>query len=206
MKKYCFVLLTIMLMLITGCQNKTETVNYHPPQNPLVAKPDEIYVGTPKYITRVKTDSPWFNAFWAIADKGVKATKIIYHPTGNRLFEMSNPGVKEPPSEKCGRFLPHKPFLPEPLKEGETILADGELGKKEEASVFMVMWYKKPVDLMVGDYPPNGPHLEEVQKLGFPMRPDGTLQGTQKVILDGGRDYYYGGVAYYGHSIDKQQI
>lgn len=226
MKKFCFTL--ILLWVLTGCISKN--IDSQLPNNPLVPRPDEIYVGTPKYITRVKGDSPWFNSFWTIADKALKATKKTTRPAGIRLFEMSGTGNKEIPDEKCGRFLIYLPFLPNPLKEGETVLTKATVAKgDEESSVFMVLWYRKLGDIKIEDESLKGSHLEEVKKLGYPITSDGThkvrqimfeqpklfkspnnsymlmLQGTEKVIINKGLDYYYGGVAYDRHIIDESK-
>jgi hypothetical protein len=128
--KVTIVTFTLLLLIISGCQKPKSTE----PKNPIVPKPDAIYVLTNEYISKVDDNSRWFNVFWGLVDKIARydtgEVSIGWGPFGNYNDKVSRPPIQ---GLDEGRVL----------KPGEFVIrSSDDSGIEDElANTEIVLWY-----------------------------------------------------------------
>lgn len=159
---FSYVLLGLFLAFsVSGCREAVETT---PPENPVVPKPDEMYVVTNSYVARVSEDSPWFNVFWEVADKTCKADAGTKE-TGWENSTRSEQKLTRPPVTG----------LEESFQPGQVVFKGTKAGRLQSdlASTALILWYKETSRLFIEDdpLPQAKPEVfkQEMAALGYPI-------------------------------------
>lgn len=103
------------------------------PKNPVVPRPDEIYVTGKDYVVRVREDSRWFNIFWGLVDKVSRYdtgdTSIGWGPFGNYDKKLARPPIQG--------------LHEVPIKPGQVILQKSNTGEinDELVNTNVILWY-----------------------------------------------------------------
>ncbi|MEW6446550.1 MAG: hypothetical protein AB1426_00420 [Bacillota bacterium] len=170
-----------LALSLPGCRQPDSK----PPENPVVAKPDEMYIVTKNYAVRVSENSPWYNIFWTIADKTCKAdagTEEIYWDASTR----------------CKNRLARPPVsgLEKPFKPGQVVFKETKTGRLQGGlpSTSLVLWYKEVSKLFLKNdpLPRVKPEVfkQEMAASGYPIEEtaEGAFYWVRMIVIRPGAE------------------